>query len=257
MKRSIAMLLALAMMLAMISGAIGEQDDVVEPDLDVGFEIVTDDTCESNEDLVTDEAPSDEIQEVTEGVLVEEIPAASPVAVPVEKIPDELTEAISYRPGVVLTTDGAESLAVYNSPGGQCIAGIDLGQMIEIGTVCDGWAMIRCNGLTGYVYSNCVALYNSEAAPEEKIRSIVITTNIDGMTQVREGMVVVLTATLIGFEDDVYTVQWQYSTDGGATAIDVGGANSLAYAYRLSSDNFNYMYRIVVTIVDTHTNAAE
>lgn len=131
------------------------------------------------------------------------------------------------------------------------------GQMIEIGAVEQGWALIRWDGQTGYVSSDCVALYNAEAAPEEQIRAILIDTNLNGLTQVKEGTTVRLSATLVGFENDVYTLQWQYSPDGGATAIDIAGANKTAYAYRLTVDNFDYMYRLVVHIQDDVTDAEQ
>ena len=207
------------------------------------------------EEVPAEEIPAEEIP--AEEVPAEEVPAEE---VPVEEVPAEeapAEEAVSYRPGIVLSADGASELPVYNTPGGLCIATVNRGVMVEIGSVCDGWALIRIGSLVGYVSSNCVALYNSEAAPEETIRSIRISTNIEGMTQVREGTVVVLTATLVGFENDAYTLQWQYSTDGGATAIDIGGACGLEYAYRISPANFDYMYRIVVFIDEAQTNVAE
>ena len=216
------------------------------------------------EEIPAEEVPAEEVP--AEEVPAEEVPAEKAPAeeVPAEEVPAEepaeeapAEEAVSYRPGIVLSAEGAAELPVYNMPGGLCIATVNRGVMVEIGSVRDGWALIRIGSLVGYVSSNCVALYNSEAAPEETIRSIRISTNIEGMTQVREGTVVVLTATLVGFENDTYTLQWQYSTDGGTTAIDIGGACGLEYAYRISPANFDYMYRIVVSIDEAQTNVAE
>ena len=259
MKRSIALLLALAMLM-MVSVAVGEQGNVVDQELEASADVVAEDggiVCD--EPSAEEEIPADDaVAQVAAKVPAEEAPAevtpeedaAAEEAVEVE------APAVSYRPGIVLSAEGAGDVVVYDAPGGAAIGSVGRGQMIGIGSVADGWALIQAGGMTGYVSSGCVALYNTEAAPEEKIRSIRISTSIDGMAQVREGTVVALTATLSGFEDDVYTVQWQYSTDGGATAIDIGGACSLVYAYRLSPDNFNYMYRIVVTIAET-ADAAE
>lgn len=299
MKRSIALLLALMLLLITMSGAVCEQENVIDQDSGVSADAVIESPCEEPdaaeepvaeengeihveevpaEEVPAEEVPAEEIpaeeipaeevpaEEVSaEEVPAEEVPAEEiPAEEPVEEVPAEepaeeapAEEAVSYRPGIVLSADGASELPVYNTPGGLCIATVNRGVMVEIGSVRGGWALIRIGSLVGYVSSNCVALYNSEAAPEETIRSICISTSIEGMTQVREGTVVVLTATLVGFENDRYTLQWQYSTDGGATAIDIGGACGLEYAYRISPANFDYMYRIVVFIDDAQTNVAE
>ena len=146
----------------------------------------------------------------------------------------------------MLRADSDLGLLVYDAPDGEWIAALSKGQMIEIGTVEEDWTLIRLDDLTGYVLSDYIALYNGEATPEEKIRSINISTNLNGLTRVKEGTTVCLTATLSGFEEDDYTVQWQYSPDGGASAINIDGANSLTYAYRLTAKNFGYLYRVVV-----------
>lgn len=183
-----------------------------------------------------------------------EPPVQSPVA---PEIVMDAAEAVEYRSGVVLKTDSSEGLLIYDMPGGQCIAAVEKGAMIEIAVARDGWVQICWEGLVGFVSSDCVALYNEEAAPEEQIRSICIYTSLNGVKQVREGTVVSLTAVLTGFENDAYTIQWQYSPDGGSTAVDIDGANKLTYAYRLTADNFGYMYRVVVHIAEEPMTAED
>ena len=195
------------------------------------------------------EAPTVEpTAEPTEGLFSEEV--EEEIVEPTE----EPVAEIAYRAGLVLSIDSESALLVYDATeNGNIIGTLAKGQMIEIGTISAGWAMIRTDEIEGYVHSKRVALYNGEAAPEEEIRTITITTNVAGKTKLKEGSTIILYANLTGFDDDVYTVRWQYSPDGGATAIDIGGANDLTYAYRLTVENFNYMYRVVIDIEDAQS----
>ena len=62
------------------------------------------------------------------------------------------------------------------------------------------------------------------------------------------GQEVVLKAELEGFrEDDVYTVQWQYSEDG-VKFKNVKGATELTWSYTISEENFGYTWALVVTL---------
>lgn len=185
------------------------------------------------------------------------VPSVSSAAIEAVVEPPVPVTEVTYRTGMVIKADSDAGLMIFDTPDGQCVAVVDKGQMIEIAASANGWVQIRWGVVIGFVRSDCVALYNAEAAPEEAIRSICIATNLDGMTQVKEGTVVILTATLSGFEDDVYTLQWQYSPDGGSTAIDIAGAGKLTYAYRLTAENFGYMYRLVVHIADEPMTAEE
>ena len=60
---------------------------------------------------------------------------------------------------------------------------------------------------------------------------------------------VTLYATMINFpEDDVYTVQWQYSTDG-EEFFDIEDANELSYRYLTDEENVHYIWRVLITLI--------
>lgn len=167
----------------------------------------------------------------------------------------EPMQEIRFRTALVLRGDGENGLSVYDQPNGECFTTVAKGRMVEVGKVENGWALIRWDDMMGYVRSECIALYNGEAEGDEAIRSVVVSTNVDGAQHLQEGMVIILYATLTGFENDVYTMQWQYSPDGGETAVDIEGATGNTYAYRLTVDNFDYMYRVVIHVEDEQTSA--
>jgi hypothetical protein len=58
------------------------------------------------------------------------------------------------------------------------------------------------------------------------------------------GAKITLTATLTGFENKNYTLQWQYSTDL-ENWIDVPGAHDITYTYTLDETTTNYTWRVV------------
>ena len=91
-------------------------------------------------------------------------------------------------------------------------------------------------------------------APEEEetapvVRSISITSNLDGQTEVVVGTPVTLTATLGGFEDVQVALQWQCSTDGGATFADLPEATDTALTFNIDMNNVNYLWRLKVTVL--------
>ena len=60
-----------------------------------------------------------------------------------------------------------------------------------------------------------------------------------------KGARITLTATLYGFEDKTYTLQWQYSEDGGESWTDIEGANKITYTYTLDENTTRYKWRIL------------
>lgn len=97
-----------------------------------------------------------------------------------------------------------------------------------------------------------IVLYNGEAAPEEeeKIRAISVSTSAAGSEVVREGDVITLTATLVGFENDLYALQWQYTPDGGLTVLDADSASELTYSYVVNAENAAYLWRVQVMLLN-------
>lgn len=154
--------------------------------------------------------------------------------------------AETRREGMMLKED-----LLYDAPDGNVIAVIPAGSAVGIFRVKEGWIYAELETgtgiLNGYIRADAAALYNEKPGEEENIRAIVISSNIDSLFRVKEGTKVILTAELIGFENDAYTLQWQYSPDNGATAVDIPGATGIAYGYILNRNNFGYVYRLIVT----------
>ena len=154
--------------------------------------------------------------------------------------------AETRREGIMLKED-----LLYDAPDGNVIAVIPAGSAVGIFRVKEGWIYAELETgtgvLKGYIRADAAALYNEKPGEEENIRAIVISSSIDSLFRVKEGTKVILTAELIGFENDAYTLQWQYSPDNGATAVDIPGATGIAYGYILNRNNFGYVYRLIVT----------
>ena len=154
--------------------------------------------------------------------------------------------AETRREGIMLKED-----LLYDAPDGNVIAVIPAGSAVGIFRVKEGWIYAELETgtgvLKGYIRADAAALYNEKPGEEENIRAIVIGSNIENLFRVKEGTKVILTAELIGFENDAYTLQWQYSPDNGATAVDIPGATGIAYGYILNRNNFGYVYRLIVT----------
>ena len=223
MKWAIAILLAM-MLGVLCTAALGE-----------GFPVAT------PTDLFADET-AEEIFAVPENTAAAEEPEA-PEAEEEEPAAAEVPVEADMRDGLMLK----ESF-LFSVPDGDVISVLPAGTALAVMQVGQDWSFIRVqDGQTGYVQTDAIALYNEKPAEEEHIRAIIVTSNTADMITLREGMTVILSAKLIGFENDVYTLQWQYSPDGGATAIDIAGANGLQYGYFLNCGNMNYLYRVVVT----------
>ena len=188
--------------------------------------------------------PTDLQEAVTEPAAepVQEEEAAGEPEVTQAEAPDMETR----REGIMLKED-----LLYDAPDGTVIAAIPAGSSVGIFQVKEGWiyaeAETEAGMLKGYIRKDAAALYNEKPGEEENIRAIVIGSNIENLFRVKEGTKVILTAELIGFENDAYTLQWQYSPDNGATAVDIPGATGIAYGYILNRNNFGYVYRLIVT----------
>ena len=154
--------------------------------------------------------------------------------------------AETRREGMMLKED-----LLYDAPDGNVIAVIPAGSAVGIFRVKEGWIYAELETgtgvLKGYIRADAAALYNEKPGEEENIRAIVISSNIDSLFRVKEGTKVILTAELIGFENDAYTLQWKYSPDNGAPAVDIPGATGIAYGSILNRNNFGYVYRLLVT----------
>ncbi len=78
-------------------------------------------------------------------------------------------------------------------------------------------------------------------------RSVRLKTNLDDGTLPYEGMEVVLTVELTGFEDCQYTIKWQRSTDN-INWEDIPGATEEEYRFTLTEETNGYYWNAQVTV---------
>ena len=173
-------------------------------------------------------------------VLPEELPA-----------PEDCTDAV-----VLIDTD------VYSIVTGEMIGRVLAGDALKVAVIGTPFSVILyadCEEGAAYVRSSAIALYytgiGDVPAEETEIRSITMSTNMAGRQSVREGDLIVICAVLHGFENDRYTLQWQYSPDKGTTVCDLPGENSTELAYFLTEENYGYMYRLAVYFETDPENA--
>ena len=134
----------------------------------------------------------------------------------------------------------------------EVIAAIPAGGMAQVVELGAEWSIVQYGEFTGYVPTTKIVLYNADVTEEEQtiVRTITVSSNLYGQEIIYEGTEVILTATLTGFEDVNYQMQWQYSADGGATILDVEGANDYQYSYPITIENAHYLWRLSVTILE-------
>ena len=134
----------------------------------------------------------------------------------------------------------------------EVIAAIPAGGMAQVVELGAEWSIVQYGEFTGYVPTAKIVLYNADVTEEEQaiVRTITVSSNLYGQEIIYEGTEVILTATLTGFEDVNYQMQWQYSADGGATILDVEGANDYQYSYPITIENAHYLWRLSVTILE-------
>ena len=63
------------------------------------------------------------------------------------------------------------------------------------------------------------------------------------------GTEITLRATLTDFDEE-YAIEWQYSTDGGATFRTVDGAEGYSFDYILDEQNISYIWRAMARSID-------
>lgn len=156
------------------------------------------------------------------------------------------------RQAIVVLAEDEPMAMLYAGPDvtSEVLAELANGEMLYIRELDAEWSYAVYGDLEGYILTSKIALYNGETTPEEEeiVRTITVTSNLAGAEVVYEGAEVTLTATLTGFEDDTYTMQWQYTPDGGETVVDVEGANEAEYTFVLDGTNVGYLWRMTVTL---------
>ena len=208
--------------------------------------------------------PTEEpIVEPTEEPVIE--PIAEPTAEPTET-PKPYDGPIAVGNAEVHAAPDADSPVVFTVPNGAAI---------KVFSTEGDWAKVEAHGFSGYLHRDHVrgvAFAQPAATPvpeqpenitendlpdnarllgviQDKLsaeRSVSVYASYDG-EYVTFGDTVTLYAVLHGYEDTVYTLQWQSSPDNASWA-DISGAVSASYAVTVTEANYTDYYRVAVTI---------
>ena len=254
------------------------EEPVIEPTEEPVAEPTEEPVVEPTEEPVvepTEEpaiAPTEEpVVEPTEEPAVE--PTEEPVIEPTEEPVVEPTETpkpydgpIAVGNAEVHAAPDADSPVVFTVPNGAAI---------KVFSTEGDWAKVEAHGFSGYLHRDHVrgvAFAQPAATPvpeqpenitendlpdnarllgviQDKLsaeRSVSVYVSYDG-EYVTFGDTVTLYAVLHGYEDTVYTLQWQSSPDNASWA-DISGAVSASYAVTVTEANYTDYYRVAVTI---------
>ena len=250
------------------------EEPVIEPTEEPVAEPTEEPVVEPTEEPVvepTEEpaiAPTEEPAiEPTEVPVIEptEVPAIEPTAEPTET-PKPYDAPIAVGNAEVHAAPDADSPVVFTVPNGAAI---------KVFSTEGDWAKVEAHGFSGYLHRDHVrgvAFAQPAATPvpeqpenitendlpdnarllgviQDKLsaeRSVSVYVSYDG-EYVTFGDTVTLYAVLHGYEDTVYTLQWQSSPDNASWA-DISGAVSASYAVTVTEANYTDYYRVAVTI---------
>ena len=119
-----------------------------------------------------------------------------------------------------------------------------------------GQEIVLDTDLKGYVFLSCdqgdihqtITLDSTYFSLQysKPVRTVRITSSLEGVDEVYSGTQVTLTAVPEGFEDVDYTVQWSYETPDHEIH-EIAGANELVYTYDINAENAGYIYHVVLT----------
>ena len=238
------------------------EEPVVEPTEEPVTEPTEEPAIEPTEEPVIE--PTEEpIVEPTEEPVIE--PTAEPTAEPTET-PKPYDGPIAVGNAEVHAAPDADSPVVFTVPNGAAI---------KVFSTEGDWAKVEAHGFSGYLHRDHVrgvAFAQPAATPvpeqpenitendlpdnarllgviQDKLsaeRSVSVYASYDG-EYVTFGDTVTLYAVLHGYEDTVYTLQWQSSPDNASWA-DISGAVSASYAVTVTEANYTDYYRVAVTI---------
>ena len=238
------------------------EEPVVEPTEEPIVEPTEEPAIEPTEEPVIE--PTEEpIVEPTEEPVIE--PTAEPTAEPTET-PKPYDGPIAVGNAEVHAAPDADSPVVFTVPNGAAI---------KVFSTEGDWAKVEAHGFSGYLHRDHVrgvAFAQPAATPvpeqpenitendlpdnarllgviQDKLsaeRSVSVYASYDG-EYVTFGDTVTLYAVLHGYEDTVYTLQWQSSPDNASWA-DISGAVSASYAVTVTEANYTDYYRVAVTI---------
>lgn len=94
---------------------------------------------------------------------------------------------------------------------------------------------------------------DEETEPAEASQVTVrLSSNIQNLETIYPGMEATIHAEVTG-ADRPYTLQWQYSPDGGQTIVDVEDADAADFHYTVDEETVHYLWRVVVRFDETET----
>ena len=246
------------------------EEPVIEPTEEPVVEPTEEPVVEPTEEPVTEpteepalEPTEEPLVEPTEEPVIE--PTAEPTAEPTET-PKPYDGPIAVGNAEVHAAPDADSPVVFTVPNGAAI---------KVFSTEGDWAKVEAHGFSGYLHRDHVrgvAFAQPAATPvpeqpenitendlpdnarllgviQDKLsaeRSVSVYASYDG-EYVTFGDTVTLYAVLHGYEDTVYTLQWQSSPDNASWA-DISGAVSASYAVTVTEANYTDYYRVAVTI---------
>lgn len=79
--------------------------------------------------------------------------------------------------------------------------------------------------------------------------AVSISSNLAGRRVVVEGTEMILTAVVTGADEYEYTIQWQQSSDNGATWQDIPGAQGTSHSFILRPEHNGMYWRAVVDVI--------
>ena len=238
------------------------EEPAIEPTEEPVIEPTEEPVAEPTEEPVVE--PTEEpVVEPTEEPVIE--PTAEPTAEPTET-PKPYDGPIAVGNAEVHAAPDADSPVVFTVPNGAAI---------KVFSTEGDWAKVEAHGFSGYLHRDHVrgvAFAQPAATPvpeqpenitendlpdnarllgviQDKLsaeRSVSVYASYDG-EYVTFGDTVTLYAVLHGYEDTVYTLQWQSSPDNASWA-DISGAVSASYAVTVTEANYTDYYRVAVTI---------
>ena len=237
-------------------------EPVIEPTEEPEAEPTEEPVVYPTEEPVTE--PTEEpVTEPTEEPVIE--PTEEPVIEPTET-PKPYDGPIAVGNAEVHAAPDTDSPLVFTVPNGAAI---------KVFSTEGDWAKVEAHGFSGYLHRDHVrgvAFAQPAATPvpeqpenitendlpdnarllgviQDKLsaeRSVSVYASYDG-EYVTFGDTVTLYAVLHGYEDTVYTLQWQSSPDNASWA-DISGAVSASYAVTVTEANYTDYYRVAVTI---------
>ena len=102
-----------------------------------------------------------------------------------------------------------------------------------------------------YFNMNNVMLLMGEVEYNVPIRKVKLTSTLDGLTEIKKGTEITITADISGFvEDEIVKITWQYRPADAEddTFYDIEGAEGFTYTYTVDAQNIHNEWRIVLTL---------